>query len=509
MRIEKMIRQTLIIGAVGILFLLSPAAVASQETDVSTELPPPEVPQPQMFCGYCHILTYPSIFQKGYETWKTGKHNKYGCIECHYPSQGVERSHKTRKQEAAGGIKLIPSNAAQRFAYIPLGGETVKTRPNIIDASCMSAKCHGKPEDKFKTKKIKFNEKVNYVHAQHLEKKNQIDGQLIQCTSCHQHVDEKKHFKVSKETCFLCHFTNVKFNEGRGKCLTCHQLPQKPIQTSGEKPITHEMLKQAKVSCSSCHIEIIQASGGGKFEIFFEGNELKTMLVLGAGRMKNESCLSCHDQTRALKEAQNKKRMHETHVSVKNARCLDCHQPILHTKADLQQPMDKQSTRVSCEACHLKPHRYQRLLSAGPKREEVSKTPDFMFKARTNCLGCHVEQKRTPKGTKVMTASGLMCVRCHTKDHDRMLKDWKSEVAKNIEEAQEVEQEALEAITEHKAKLTEDKLAKAHDMLKQGREDLHIVQFGNGVHNKKYAIMLIDAAITRFEDMLDYLEEGE
>jgi hypothetical protein len=44
-------------------------------------------------------------------------------------------------------------------------------------------------------------------------------------------------------------------------------------------------------------------------------------------------------------------------------------------------------------------------------------------------------------------------------------------------------------------------------MLKEGRENLNIVKFGNGVHNKKYSIMLIDAAITRFEDMIDFLEE--
>ncbi len=46
-------------------------------------------------------------------------------------------------------------------------------------------------------------------------------------------------------------------------------------------------------------------------------------------------------------------------------------------------------------------------------------------------------------------------------------------------------------------------------MLNQGRENLNIIKLGNGVHNKKYSIMLIDAAKTRFEDMIDYLEEGE
>ena len=494
----------------GIFVLIFNGTLKAEETGKARPgLPLVEIPQPQFFCGYCHVLTYPSVVKKGYELWKKGKHNNVGCVECHYPPKVAKSSDQTAPANTAAEKKHIPKKPPGHFSYIQLGGDSVRTRPRISDASCTTSACHGKPDDKFKTKKIQFTEKVTYVHKPHLEAKNQIEGQNINCTSCHQHESDQKKFEVTKATCHLCHFKKVKFNEGRGKCELCHQLPEKPIQTSGEKPITHAMLKEAKVSCSSCHIELIQASGGGKFEAFFEAGELKTSLVLGAGRMRPASCRTCHDQTQALKEEQNKKLMHEKHVTVKNARCFDCHQPIRHTQADLQQPADKRPTRVSCEACHFESHTYQRLLSAGPKREGVSKTPDFMFKARTNCLGCHVEQKLTQKGAKVMTASGKTCVGCHTKDHDKMLKDWKTEVAKNVKEAQEVEQEALEAMAEHKAKLTEDQLAKAHDMLKKGREDLHIVQFGNGVHNKKYSIMLIDAAITNFEDMLDYLEEGE
>ena len=60
-----------------------------------------------------------------------------------------------------------------------------------------------------------------------------------------------------------------------------------------------------------------------------------------------------------------------------------------------------------------------------------------------------------------------------------------------------------------KDKLPEPKLAEARKMLGKGRENLNIVKFGNGVHNKKYSIMLIDAAITHFEDMIEYLEEGQ
>jgi len=499
---------------VAILFLPALALSADQKMQLVTELPQPEIPQPQLFCGYCHILTYPGVVQKGYELWKKGKHNKYGCVECHYPPQGTEDLSKTSGPGTATISAHISKKPPERFSYLKLGGETIRTRPRISDASCMTANCHGKPDDKFKTKKIKFTEKVSFIHQPHLEKKNQIEGQQVNCTSCHQHQTDKKKFEVSKASCHLCHFKNVRFNQDRGQCNLCHELPQKPIQTSGEKPITHQMLQEAKVSCASCHIELIQAAGGGRYEAYFESGELKTALVMGAGRIKKENCLACHDQAKALKEDRNKKLMHQKHVTVKNARCLDCHQPILHTKADLNQPIMaayansdlNQPKLPGCAACHPEPHRFQRLLAAGSKRKGVSKTPDFMYKVRTNCLGCHVEKKFTAKGQMIMKASAKTCVRCHTKDHKTMLKDWKTELADEIKYSKEIEQEALAALA--KAKLPEPKLAEAKKMLKEGQENLNIVKFGNGVHNKKYSIMLIDAAITRFEDMIDYLEEG-
>jgi hypothetical protein len=504
-----------------ILVLFSSVLWADQKAQLGTELSQPDPPQPQFFCGYCHILTYPGVVQKGYDLWKKGKHNKVGCVECHYPPKGTEGLEKTLDSGTATISTHIPNKPPERFSYIQLGGETVRTRPRISDASCMTANCHGKPDDDFKTKKIKFTEKVLFVHKPHLEKKHQIKGQKINCTSCHQHETDKKKFEVAKATCHLCHFKHVKFNEDRGKCELCHELPKKPIQTSGEKPITHQMLQKAKVPCASCHIELIQAAGGGQYEAFFKDGELKTALILNAGQIKKENCLACHDQTKFTERDINEKLMHQKHVTVKNARCLDCHQPILHTKADLDQPIIQayadshlnepvnQPKLPGCAVCHPQAHRYQRLLASGPKRPGVSKTPDFMYKARTNCLGCHVEKKFNAKGQMILTASAKTCVSCHTKDHKKMLKDWKSELAKEIKYSKEVEQEALAALAKAKSKLSKSKLAEARKMLKEGRENLNIVKFGNGVHNKKYSIMLIDAALNRFEDMIDYLEEDK
>lgn len=488
-----------------------------QQVTFKMELPPADVPQPQLFCGYCHVLTYPGVVQKGYDLWKNAKHNKFGCVECHYPPREVQQ-----KNVGASATEVkpghIPQKPPERFSYLQLGGETIKTRPRIIDASCMTAACHGKPDDQFKTKKIKFAEKVLFVHEPHLDKKKQIEGQQLNCTSCHQHETDIKKFEVTKASCHLCHFSNVKFNQDRGRCEVCHELPQKPIQTSGEKPITHQMLKDAKVDCSSCHLDVIQAAGAAKYEAYFEKGVLKTALFLGSGKIKKENCLACHDQTKALKEVTNKKLMHQKHVTIKNARCFDCHQPVMHAKADLKNPPDQKNlSRLdlqrtidnSCSACHPDPHRYQRILAQGAKQKDISSAPDPMYKARTNCLGCHVEEKTTQKGLRLMQASAATCVQCHTKDHKKMLKDWKSELAKELEYTIEVQKETLAALKKSKSRISKANLAKARKMMAEGQQYLNIVKFGNGVHNKKYSIMLFDAAITRFEDTMDFLEESQ
>jgi hypothetical protein len=276
------------------------------------------------------------------------------------------------------------------------------------------------------------------------------------------------------------------------------------------------MLKDAKVACSSCHMDVIQAAGGAKYEAYFEKGVLKTALVLGAGKLKKGNCLACHDQAKALKEDTNKKLMHQKHVTIKNARCFDCHQPVMHAKADLKHPSgQKKLSRLdlqhsidnSCSACHPDPHRYQRILALGAKQKDVTSAPDPMYKARTNCLGCHVEEKVNKKGLRLMQASAATCVQCHTKDHKKMLEDWKTELAKELEYAIEVQKEALGALEKSKPKISKANLAKARKMMAEGRQYLNIVKFGNGVHNKKYSIMLFDAAITRFEDTMDFLEE--
>ena len=491
----------LALAAVVIFFLGAQASAAELTSGAGDAGFSPDIPQPQGFCGYCHILTHPEVVNKSYETWKAGKHNKVGCAACHY---GPAANEPVSPGAPSAGNRHISQTIPAHFSYLELGGETISTRLRITDASCMTAACHGRPDDAFKTKKIKFTQKIPFVHEPHLAKKNQIEGMQVNCTTCHQHENQAKHFEVSEASCHLCHFANTKFNQGRARCEICHQLPTKPFQaveTADKKEITHQMLKEAGVACNSCHFEIIQTPGETKVEPVFENGVLKTVVMLGAGRLKKENCLTCHDQVRYLTSAGDKKQMHRTHVTTKNAVCFDCHRPISHRKAETNQAMPG-----DCQACHLQPHRFQQLLATGAEQHGVPAMPDPMFKSRTGCLACHVEREISHKGQTVMRASAKTCVQCHTKDYEKMLALWKRELARKIEKTETLGKKALEALAKYKPGLTPAKLKKIKGLIEKGQSNLGIVRFGNGVHNAKYAIALLDAASLNFEDSIGLLE---
>ena len=105
-------------------------------------------------------------------------------------------------------------------------------------------------------------------------------------------------------------------------------------------------------------------------------------------------------------------------------------------------------------------------------------------------------------------ASAKTCAGCHP-GREKLLTDWKTDIENMIKETLEVQKEALDALSAAKAKLAKPKLAEMRNMLKEGQQNLKMVQFGNGVHNKKYALYLLDAAMIRFEDVLDYIEENQ
>ncbi len=453
------------------------------------------------FCGTrCHTMKLP------YETWKKDTHSKKdkpdkkvaACVDCHY-APGEKPTPKA-KFRALG----------QLFSYLATKDKEVRKRAVVNDLSCTTPQCH--PREKFIDKKIKIDYKTdaNYVdykgvikpftHKAHEEKTKAIEGQKLHCGSCHIHQSAGKHFEVPKELCFTCHFRKAKDNEGRSKCFICHEIPTKSLQKQKvgkeaekeegveKKPITHQTLEKAKVPCYTCHFELIS----GKVEL------------------KKDSCIECHhDPTPELMKKiedkkEDKKLMHDAHVTKQTARCFNCHEPIQHKKTDyLAAPIP------NCAACHQEPHLYVKLITAGEERKGVDKTPATMHDVKTGCFGCHTEQGYSSTGQKIAIGSPKACVTCHTKDHEKMVKKWVKEVKEELQIARGLEKDALEAIEKVKGKIPEKKLKDAMAMLKEGQTNLWLVEAGGGVHNKKYTIKLLDAAEKTFESLIDDLKNSD
>ncbi len=415
------------------------------------------------FCGSCHIM------KKAYKTWGSSKHNNIKCVECHY---APGESH---------ALKAKFKGLGQLFTYISLREQEVRKPTKIDDASCMTSKCH--PKHKLKEDKVVLKDRISYIHKTHFDQT--IEGQSLHCNTCHQHISAERHFQVPKVACYLCHFKNTEFNEGRAKCSLCHKIPTKPLQkqkkegNADEKPVTHQSLEEAKVPCQSCHFE----------------------LVSGEGEIKTEECSGCHDEPETLKTADNKKLMHEKHVADQNAKCFDCHRPILYKEVEFLDPV-----RESCTLCHPDHHEYQKLLLVGDKRKDVASVPGLMYNVKTNCIGCHTAKIKI-KGSYVLHGSAKACANCHTPKHEGMVKEWKNKIKEELATAKEIEKEALESIENIKDKLPSEKLDKALIMLRQGQENMRIVEYGGGVHNNKYSIVLLDTAMNNFEDAIDLLSE--
>ena len=101
------------------------------------------------------------------------------------------------------------------------------------------------------------------------------------------------------------------------------------------------------------------------------------------------------------------------------------------------------------------------------------------------------------------------CVECHAdKELEKQAKKWKRDVSEELKAAREVEKEAVAAIEEAKGKLSDAVIRKLLALLQDGQENLRIVDAGGGVHNKKFAMLLIETGLQKFESVKSELNAG-
>jgi len=453
-----------------------------------------------------------------FTAWKNNNHHgnkdkgrkRAECIDCHF-LPGEKHGLKAKFE----GLRHLAAYLYNPDAPLPI-------RPVIKDGACLQAGCHS--VEKFQDKEIQYTEKVRFKHKVHFGDKA-LNGQKLTCDTCHFKVTAEKHFEVPKDICFLCHlklekptldkavveevtigaaaikkisFTqrpSIDFNQGASKCDICHVIPTRSLQAqlSAEdtkvKAITHQTIKKAGVACEGCHFEVVKGHG-----------EVNT------GNVVSNGCLTCHNRSdELLAKATDGKLMHDQHVAKHTADCFDCHSVIEHKNRSDHLDF----VRKDCALCHQDQHKYQKILLAGiPVGKGIRATPHPMYKVNTNCMACHLK-KEVHKGQGVRTGAPKTCAACHTPGHIKMLADWREQLAREIKDTQELEAEATDALEAAKKRgVSAEDLDTAQKNISAGQNYLGIVRIGNGVHNKKYAISILDAASTNFEDTLDLLDDG-
>jgi len=465
------------------------------------------------FCGgSCHTMS------EQFAAWKNDNHHasksKNGvqaeCVDCHF-LPGEKHGFKAKME----GLRHLAAYLYDPDAPLPI-------RPVIKDGACLQSGCHNRA--KFQDKEIKYTKNVRFKHKPHFGEKA-LKGQKLTCDTCHFKVTAKKHFEVPKDICYLCHLKlekpdlekavvenvtigeaavkkisfrqrpAINFNEGASKCEICHLIPTRSLQgqlsaeDSKVKAITHQSIKEAGVACEGCHFEVVKGHG-----------EINT------GNVVSNGCLTCHNRSDdLLAKANDRKLMHNQHVSKQTADCFDCHSVIEHRNRTDHLDF----VREDCTLCHQDQHKYQKMLLAGiPVKDGIRATPHLMFKVNTNCMGCHLK-KSLSKGHAVRTGAPETCAACHTPEHKKMLSDWRTQVGEEIKGAQELEVEAMKALEDARnSGVAAETLKAAQKKIAEGQKYLEIVRIGNGVHNKKYAITILDEAFVNFEDTIDLLKSG-
>ncbi len=460
------------------------------------------------FCGgSCHTMT------EQYEAWQADYHHKSNnpdgmqaeCIDCHF-LPGEKRSLKAKFE----GLRHLAAYLYDPDAPLPI-------RPVIKDGACLQSGCHNRAT--IAEQEIQYTKKVRFRHGVHFSDKA-LDGSQITCDTCHFKTTEKEHFEVPKDICFLCHLKlekpildvaemsdgNVKqisfagkpsisFNEGKSRCDICHTIPTTSLQGQlqvGDKsltkqPITHQTIQESGVACESCHFEVVKGHG-----------EIET------GNVVSNGCLRCHNRSEALLvAATDKALMHGRHIPDK-ADCFDCHMAVEHKNRTDHLDF----VREDCQLCHVNQHKYQRLLLSGtPVSEGISGPPHLMYEVNVNCMACHLK-KTLSRGHAVRTAAGDTCAACHTEQHKEMLDDWKNTLKDEVAGAEEFANEVHQLLVELGGGLNSEQLAQVEEVIGKGDELLGIVRVGNGVHNKKYAITILDGAFGNYEEAVELLESA-
>jgi cytochrome c nitrite reductase small subunit len=401
------------------------------------------------FCRSCHIM------KPYYESWKSSKHNRVGCVDCHYPPSAPQTLLWKKFQALSQVVKYVT--------------RTYSSKPfaEVEDAACLREGCHSK---RLLEGKITFGKGIKFDHRPHLLEPRR--GKQLRCVSCHSQVVVGRHVEVTLETCYLCHFKGMK--DGRqleplGGCLSCHELPQKEFRIGNIKYRHKDFVTKHGIECKNCHLDITQ----------------------GVGEALKDRCFFCHNQPEKVEKYTDTPFIHENHVTKHNIACFHCHTELTHSVKTVAK-----SAKLDCSMCHTGMHGGQKEIYEGRGGKGIPEMPSPMYLAAVDCLGCHIveedgktefEQKLTGKTFK---ASNTGCIKCHGEKYAGLVNDWKKELNSAIGVIEPRINEVQNILAQTSADAPN--LAYLKNLYDEARYNYDFVRLSVGIHNIYYSAKLLE-----------------
>jgi nitrate/TMAO reductase-like tetraheme cytochrome c subunit len=332
----------------------------------------------------------------------------------------------------------------------------------------------------------------------------------LNCAACHSYdASGRRHLMTGDlQTCFTCHFTHQAFNRDTGECLKCHEPPTRQIlvhdqvvdltfqqpgttTTAVGRPVLmdHRDIVDRKIDCASCHFDVIQ----------------------GDTTVTARDCQRCHDQEEYLREFADRttetvEKYHLAHVAAQRAHCADCHRVVEHKLIDplhvATSPEFLEPVLNDCQHCHPGHHHEQVELLMGLGGIGLARPmPNAMFGSRINCRACHTKEAVDLKGDALIKATEATCIACHGEDYARLFQQWRNEIDTYLKEA-----EASLGRVEARMKELQDRgtsiPAGVLPILDEARANLKYVRSANGIHNKNFALELLDVSIRSLDQAM-------
>lgn len=279
-----------------------------------------------------------------------------------------------------------------------------------------------------------------------------------------------------EDSCFICHFKDGERESGTSDCLLCHNTGENG-STARTGDFDHVPLREKGVPCTSCHQGVTR----------------------GSGQLKPESCRECHDQPMQDVLDEPVELLHRVHVTDHKVECSLCHDPIEHS---LQE--DPSAGMPHCGSCHEDKHKGISDMYRGTgARGGIMPLPSPMQKAHVGCSGCHIVPDPAGGMGAAFTGMNMIAVRaacqsCHPDSYALKVDEWKNDIAAALKNAKQLLRETERGLG---AKAGDD--AWVLRTLDNTRRNLLFVESSTALHNRDYAMRILDKAVLDLKDVAE------